>query len=206
MSRAGIVVLLASIERDRISGSSSSMTAYERLRELFQQRAIQFGDFTLSSGRKSRYYINSKLVLFHSEALALLGECLYAASADLDCQAFGGMEIGAIPMTAAVLLAYHQRGQSREGFLVRKQAKEYGSRERLEGRVQAGDRVVVLEDVLTTGQSVAQVIEVVEARGASVVRVVAICDRLQGAARTLARYDVHALFTIRDFGLSPEEN
>jgi orotate phosphoribosyltransferase len=191
---------------NRFYGSDQLMTAHERLRELFQQRALQFGDFTLASGRKSRYYINSKQVLFHSEALALLGECLYEASADVDCQAFGGMEVGAIPMTAAVLLAYHQRGQSREGFFVRKQAKEHGSRERLEGRVQAGDRVVVLEDVLTTGKSVSQAIEAVEGRGAHVVRVLAICDRLEGAAQTLARYDVRSLFTIRDFGLSPEES
>jgi orotate phosphoribosyltransferase len=76
----------------------------------------------------------------------------------------------------------------------------------LEGRVQAGDRVVVLEDVLTTGKSVSQAIEAVEARGARVVRVLAICDRLEGAAQTLARYDVRSLFTIRDFGLSPEES
>ncbi len=178
--------------------------ARERLRELFRQRAIQFGEFTLASGQKSRYYIDSKQVLFHSEALYLLGECLYAATADLAWQAIGGLEVGAIPLTAATLLAYQRRGLVREGFFVRKQAKEHGSRNRLEGRVRSGDAVIVVDDVVTTGASTLQAIEAVEAAGGRVVRAVCICDRLQGAAETLGRYDFRPLFTVRDFGIEPE--
>src|SRR6476661_10827139 len=106
------------------------MTPRNRLQELFRQRALQFGDFTLASGKKSNYYVNSKKVLFHAEAIALLGDLLYEATKDLDFQAIGGLEVGAIPMAAAVLTAYHRAGRHLEGFFVRKQAKEHGSKDR----------------------------------------------------------------------------
>ena len=175
-----------------------------RLKALFQGRAISFGNFTLASGQTSIYYINSKKVLFNSEAIALLGELLYDATRDLDIQALGGLEIGAIPMAAAAAMRYHEMGRSVEGFFVRKQTKEHGSRERVEGRVQRGDRVVVIDDVLTTGESVVQAIGEVEKLGATVARVVCIVDRLQGARERLAKYDFRPLFTIRDFGIEPQ--
>ena len=111
----------------------------DRLKELFRQRALQFGDFTLASGKKSSYYVNSKKVLFHAEAIALLGELLYEATQDLNFQAIGGLEVGAIPMAAATLVAFHNHGRSLEGFFVRKQAKGHGSKELLEGQVNPGD-------------------------------------------------------------------
>ena len=174
-----------------------------RLLELFRTRAVAFGDFTLASGMKSSYYINSKKVLFHGEAIALLGDQLYEATRDLDITAVGGLEVGAIPMATAAVLRYQQAGKTLEGFFVRKQAKGHGSQERLEGQVNAGDRVAVLDDVLTTGESVVQAIEAVEARGATVVRVVCIVDRLQGARERLAKYDFRPLYTIRDLGIDP---
>ncbi len=176
---------------------------HTRLQELFRERALQFGDFTLASGKKSSYYVNSKKVLFHAEAISLLGDALYDATKDLDFQAIGGLEVGAIPMAAAALTAFHRNGRHLEGFFVRKQVKEHGAKERLEGIVQAGDSVVVIDDVLTTGGSVLQAIEVVEAAGAKVLRVVCICDRLQGARELLAKYDYRPLFTVRDFGIEP---
>jgi orotate phosphoribosyltransferase len=179
------------------------MSARDRLKELFRARALQFGDFTLASGKKSSYYVNSKKVLFHGEAITLLGELLYEATSDLDFQAIGGLEVGAIPMAAAALIAFHRHGRQLEGFFVRKKVKEHGGKEQLEGQVSAGDKVVVIDDVLTTGGSVVQAIEAVEAKGATVVRVVCICDRLQGAREALARYDFRPLFTIRDFGFEP---
>jgi orotate phosphoribosyltransferase len=179
------------------------MTPRDRLRELFSARALQFGDFTLASGKKSSYYVNSKKVLFHAEAISLLGELLYEATHDLDFQAIGGLEVGAIPMAAAALTAFHRHGRSIEGFFVRKVTKGHGSKDRVEGQVNRGDKVVVIDDVLTTGGSVIQAIDAVEALGATVVRVVCICDRLQGAKEALVRYDFRPLFTIRDFGIEP---
>ena len=177
----------------------------ERLRDLFLARAVTFGTFTLASGRTSSYYINSKKVLFHSEAVALLGDALYEATRDIpDLKALGGLEVGAIPMATAAVLAYHRAGRTMEGFFVRKKAKEHGSKELVEGFAPSpGDRVAVIDDVLTTAGSVVQAIEAVEAAGAVVARVVCIVDRLQGARERLAQYDYRPLLTIRDFGIEP---
>jgi len=172
-----------------------------RLQELFRQRALQFGDFTLASGQKSTYYVNSKKVLFHAEAISLLGELLYESTADIEFEAIGGLEVGAIPMAAAALTAFHRHGRHLEGFFVRKQPKSHGSKDVIEGQVASGDRVVVIDDVLTTGGSVVKAIEAVEAVGAKVLRVVCICDRLQGAGEALAAYDYRPIFTVRDFGI-----
>jgi orotate phosphoribosyltransferase len=179
------------------------MNARERLRELYHRRAFLFGDFTLASGKKSSYYINSKKVLFHSEALALMGELLFEATRELNAQAIGGLEVGAIPMAAAAGMFYHQQGREIEGFFVRKQAKDHGSKQRVEGEVKSGDGVIVVDDVLTTGESVMQAIEEIEKLRAKVLRVVCIVDRLQGARERLKGYDFQPLFTVRDFGIEP---
>jgi orotate phosphoribosyltransferase len=180
--------------------------ARARLLQLFKSRAVAFGDFTLASGKKSSYYINSKNVLFHGEAIALLGDLLFEVTNDLQFQAIGGLEIGAIPMATAAVLRFQQASRTLEGFFVRKQAKGHGSLERIEGRVNSGDRVVIVDDVLTTGESVVQAIKAVEAIGAKVVRVICIVDRLQGARERLAGYDFRPLYTIRDLGIEPGAN
>ncbi len=180
------------------------MTPRERLRELYLARAFRFGEFKLASGKLSSYYINSKLVLFDSEAISLLGDLLLEATADLNIQGIGGLEIGAIPMAAAACVSYHRAGKHIEGFFVRKVAKEHGSQERIEGVLKEGDHVVMIDDVLTTGGSVVQAIEVVEAKGIIVDRVVCVVDRLQGAREALAKYDYRPIYTIEDFGIKPQ--
>src|SRR3954447_14946486 len=107
----------------------SMAEARARLLDLFKSRAVAFGDFTLASGKKSTYYINSKKVLFHGEAIALLGDQLYEATKDLAVQAIGGLEVGAIPMATAAVLRFQQAARTLEGFFVRKQAKVHGSQE-----------------------------------------------------------------------------
>lgn len=182
------------------------MTDQQRIRllELFKQRAVQFGRFTLASGKESTYYINSKKALFHSEVASLLGDYLWELTRDLGIQAIGGLEIGAIPLTTAAVLRYHQAGQSLEGFFVRKQAKGHGSQDRLEGVLPVGARVAVVDDVLTTGGSAEQAITEVERAGATVAAVVCIVDRLEGARTRFApRYPFRPMFTIRDFGIEP---
>jgi orotate phosphoribosyltransferase len=179
-----------------------SAEARSQLLELFKKRAFALGKFTLASGKESNYYINSKKLIFHSEAVALLGELLWDSTKHLNIQAIGGLEVGAIPMAAAAALRYHQEGRALEGFFVRKQAKTHGSQERIEGVLEAGMRVAMVDDVLTTGGSIMQAIEEVEKRGAMIVTVICIVDRLEGARELLApKYSYAPLFTIRDFGV-----
>jgi orotate phosphoribosyltransferase len=176
----------------------------QRLLDLILSRAVSFGQFTLASGKTSSYYINSKKILFHSEAVALLGEALWEQTRDLDVQAVGGLEVGAIPLAAACVMRYHQEGRSLEGFFVRKQAKGHGSQERVEGVLPAGARVAVLDDVLTTGGSALQAVQEVERAGAKVVAVVCIVDRLEGAAEVFTpKYAYRPIFTLRDLGITP---
>src|SRR5947209_12533425 len=178
--------------------------ARARLLELLKNRAVSFGRFTLASGQESTYYINSKKVLFNGEAVWLLGEILWELTKDLNLQAIGGLEVGAIPMATAAVLHYQLHGRPLEGFFVRKQAKEHGSRQRIEGVVQPGSRVAVIDDVFTQGTSVLQAITEVERLGAEVVAVSCIVDRLEGARERLAsRYNYLTIFTIRDLGVEP---
>src|SRR5712692_10098051 len=116
-----------------------------RLLELFKARAFSFGRFRLASGKESSYYINSKKALFNSEAIWLLGDVLWDLTKDLNIQAIGGLEVGAIPMATAAVLRYHEEGRSLEGFFVRKEAKGHGSQERVEGTIPAGARVAVID-------------------------------------------------------------
>jgi orotate phosphoribosyltransferase len=123
---------------------------------------------------------------------------------DLAIEAAGGLEVGAIPMSAILAMAYHEHGRTLEGFFVRKQPKSHGSQERIEGVLKSGMRVAVLDDVLTTGGSALQAVAEIEKAGAIVAAVVCIVDRLEGAREAIgAKYDFRPIFTIRDFGVSP---
>jgi len=177
------------------------MNAREKLLETFKSRAFSFGDFTLASGKKSTYYVNSKKAIFNGEVVNLLSEVLWEMTKELNIDAAGGLEVGAIPMAAAMAQRYALHGKPLEGFFVRKQQKEHGAKERVEGVLNAGMRVAVLDDVLTTGGSVVQAIEEIEKKGAIVVAVVCIVDRLEGAREALAKYPFLPIFTIRDFGI-----
>jgi orotate phosphoribosyltransferase len=180
-----------------------SEASRRRLLELFKARAFSYGRFTLASGKESTYYINSKKALFNSEAAALLAEALWERTRDLDIEAVGGLEVGAIPMATALVMRYHQEGRPLEGFFVRKHAKAHGGQERLEGVLPPGARVAVVDDVLTTGGSALQAVAEVQRAGGKVVTVVCIVDRLEGAREQLARFHFQPIFTIRDFGVEP---
>jgi orotate phosphoribosyltransferase len=177
-------------------------TTRARLLEFYKARAVSFGRFTLASGKESTFYIDSKKAIFNSEILALLANELWERTKDLNIQAMGGLEVGAIPMACATAVRFHSEGRSLESFFVRKQVKDHGSKQRVEGRVREGDRVAVVDDVLTTGGSLLQAVEEVEKIGAKVVAVICIVDRLEGAREKIApKYNYMPIFTIRDLGI-----
>ena len=178
-------------------------SARAKLLEAFKSRAFSFGAFTLASGKKSTYFINSKKALFNGVVVDLLGEILWDLTKDLNIDAAGGLEVGAIPMAAVLAQRFAMHGKPLEGFFVRKQMKDHGAKERVEGVLKPGMRVAALDDVLTTGGSVLQAIAEIEKVGAKVVAVVCIVDRLEGASEALAQYPFRPIFTIRDFGVEP---
>jgi orotate phosphoribosyltransferase len=175
-----------------------------QLLEVFKARAFSFGDFTLASGKKSTYYVNSKKAIFNGEVVNLLSDVLWDMTRDLNIDAAGGLEVGAIPMAAVLAQRFAMHGKPLEGFFVRKQAKAHGSQERVEGVLKPGMRVAVLDDVLTTGGSMLQAIQEIEKVGGIVVAAVCIVDRMEGAREALGNYAFLPIFTIRDFGVEPK--
>jgi orotate phosphoribosyltransferase len=175
----------------------------QRLIELFRQHALKFGDFTLASGRKSTYYLDGRLITLHAEGLKLIAEGILDLLTDFDFAAVGGMSIGADPIVGGVLTVAAQRGRPLLGFLVRKEAKEHGTKRRVEGPVQPGSKVVIVDDVITTGGSSRQAIDRASEIGCRVVCAVGVCDRLQGGAEAFAARGIpfRSQLTIRDFGI-----
>jgi len=179
----------------------------QTLIELVRSRALKFGEFTLASGKKASYYLDGKQVTLDSFGARLIADGILNLLADeLPLpDAVGGMAIGADPITAAVITMAGVRGQQMSGFLVRKDAKGHGTNRYVEGPVLPGQRVVIVEDVVTTGGSSLDAITRVEEFGLKVTRVVAIIDRMEGGAQAFAAkgYPFSSLLTIRDFGIQP---
>src|SRR6476646_975782 len=176
-----------------------------RLIELFRQRALKFGTFTLASGKQASYYLDGKQITLHSEGLRLVSEGLLEILRGVDFQAIGGMSIGADPIIGGVLTAAGMKGRDLLGFLVRKEPKGHGTQRYIEGPVQPGMKVVIVDDVVTTGGSSLLAIDRIQEFGCEVVQVVAIVDRMEGGAANFAALglSLRSLLTIRDFGIEP---
>ncbi|MDO5113592.1 MAG: orotate phosphoribosyltransferase [Planctomycetia bacterium] len=180
------------------------------LKQLLLERALKFGDFTLASGRKAKYYCDGKQITLHSQGVRLVGEGILQLLAEEDefPQAVGGMSIGADPIVASVLAMADVEGKSLQGFLVRKEAKGHGTNRFLEGPVQPGDTAVIVEDVVTTGGSSLLAIERAEAFGLKIKTVIAILDRMEGGREAFAQagYELKSLLTFLDLVLLPDKN
>lgn len=177
----------------------------QALISLVREKALKFGDFTLASGKKATYYLDGKQVTLDAGGARLVGEGILDLLADDMPRAVGGMSIGADPITAAVVTMAGVRELPLVGFMVRKEAKGHGTQRFIEGPVQPGDRVAIVEDVVTTGGSSLTAIDRAVEFGLVVQRVIAIIDRLEGGAAAFAQrgYAFSSLLTIEDFGISP---
>ena len=183
------------------------MYSKDSLISLFRQKALKFGQFTLASGKQATYYLDGKQVTLDAEGARLVAEGILdlLASAGPMPAAVGGMSIGADPITAAVVTMSAVRNTPIAGFMVRKESKGHGTNRYIEGPVQPGSDVVIVEDVVTTGGSSLEAIKRCEEFGLKVTRVIAIIDRMEGGreAFTQRGYRLESLLTIRDFGIEP---
>lgn len=177
----------------------------DELIQLFRDRALKFGDFTLASGKKSTYYLDGKQITLHAKGLKLVSEGLLDLLSDVEFDAIGGMSIGADPIIGGVLTAAADRDTSIVGVMVRKESKGHGTKQYIEGPVEPGMRVVVIDDVVTTGGSSLLAVDRIQDFGCEVVHVVGIVDRMQGGAANFAERNLpfRSLLSILDFGIEP---
>jgi len=180
-------------------------TDQTRLDRLLLQRSVQRGHFILASGRSSTFYIDCRLTTMSAEGLVLIGRLGLAAIRQRGWapRSVGGLTMGADPVAYAVAVASTAALPIVDAFSVRKEAKAHGTGRRVEGNFVAGNSVVVVEDVITTGGSATTAIEAIRAEGGTVLGVLAVVDREEGgrAAIEAAGLQVVALTTATSLGL-----
>ncbi|MCK8604043.1 orotate phosphoribosyltransferase [Desulfoferrobacter suflitae] len=173
----------------------------ERLKEMILKEAFQFSDtpiFKLVHGGKSQFYFNCKRVTLDPEGQYLIGNLVFRSIQDLNVQAIGGLTLGADPIANAAAYTSWIEHKPIQSFVVRKKQKDHGAVNLIEGKVTAGDRVVVVDDVITTGGSTLQAISACRFAELEVVKVIVLVDRQEMDGRnTILKEvaDVEALFT-----------
>lgn len=184
----------------------ANSSARPRLIEIVKERSFQSGqEIKLASGKTSTFYFNLKPTMLHPEGAHLIATLILDAIADLEVDLVGGLEMGAVPIASAIAAVSHAQGRPAGAFFVRKQAKEHGTRSLVEGlpkgETMSGKRLVVVEDVTTTGGSAIRAAEALKAEGATVLRVVTVLDRLDGAREAFdtAGLNFRAILTLDDF-------
>lgn len=180
------------------------------LRTLLKDRTFKRGDFTLASGRRSRIYFNVKTTMMHPQGAALCARGLLDVLADLDADYIGGLEMGAVPLLSVVSAFSAEDGDPIPSFFVRKQPKQHGTQLKIEGMDDIGGetlngrRVVLIDDVATSGGSILQAVDEIAAAGGTMTDAIVILDREEGASEALAGRGItlHALFTATDLGVT----
>ena len=185
------------------SGTESAQARRERLRAIIAEIGLiraKGESFTLASGKTSPFFFDIRMVALDAEGAALIAQSILERLGDADVDAIGGIELGAVPIVSAVV-ALSWSGRPLSGLVVRKTAKERGTRKEIEGHVREGAKVVLVEDVTTTGGSVIQAARAVRAHGCTAARVITVVDRLEGAAENLAAEGLalESLYTREDF-------
>ena len=172
----------------------------DTLRKMLLERSMRFGEFVLSSGATSHYYVDVRKTSLHPEGLALISKLFWEVLAKDNITAVGGLTMGADPLVAGVMLHAANAGKPIDAFLVRKNTKEHGMRGLVEGNLAGHKRVAILDDVITSGESSLIAAEAAEQYKAEVVRILGVVDRAQGAAQNFQQkgYPFTSLFTIEE--------
>src|ERR1700691_4942529 len=173
-----------------------------RLADLLRTLSLVRGDFTLSSGKKSSYYLDCKLTTLHPEGALLTGYCVLEMLDEMNAkpEAIGGLSMGADPVVSAAIVVSQIERRPLPGFLVRKEAKKHGRQKQIEGLEKpAGRRVVIVDEVCTTGGSTQEAIDAAEREGCEVIAVISLVDREEGGSEMLrAKYNYRTIFTARE--------
>jgi len=176
------------------------VAAQGRLLELLRARSLRLGDFVLSSGKRSTFYIDGRLTTMHAEGFTLVGALGLAAIRERtwNPDAVGGLTLGADPVAYAIAAASFATPPAINAFTVRKAAKVHGTGRRIEGCFEPGARVVVVEDSITTGGSALDAIAAVRGEGGKVIGFLAVVDRGEGGREAIegAGVPVHALVNV----------
>jgi orotate phosphoribosyltransferase len=172
-----------------------------RLREIIAEKSFREGDFTLSSGRKSDIFINLKPTMLDPEGLNLIADQVLEKLQDHDAEFIGGILMGAAPVLLSVVQKSYFTARPLRGFWVRKERKAHGMQQMIDGDPGAGDRIVVVDDVTTTGESLLKAVDAMRSRGCEIVGVLTIVDRCEGAVERVREsgYDLISIFDRYDF-------
>lgn len=165
------------------------MNERERLKELLKENSLKFGDFVLASGNKSNYYFDSKLTTLTAVGSYLVGKCFFEIIKEnkIEADLIGGMTLGSDPIVTSVALVSQLEGKPIDAFIVRKEPKEHGTQNFIEGLVEKGKRAIIVDDVVTTGGSTLKAIKKAEDFGLRVVAVIALLDREEGGGEKLSK-------------------
>ncbi|HYO11485.1 MAG TPA: orotate phosphoribosyltransferase [Tepidisphaeraceae bacterium] len=171
---------------------------HEQLARRIAEVSLLRGEFTLRSGRKSNYYLDKYRFETQPDVLAALGRML-AERVTTDTDRIAGAELGAVPLAAAAGMA-----ANKPIVFIRNQKKDYGTAKQLEGVLNPGDTVMIVEDVLTTGGQVLEAVKTLQEAGAKIERIVAVIDRLEGARENIEKEGLifESLFTTKDLGIA----
>jgi orotate phosphoribosyltransferase len=183
------------------------MTEHQQLIALLKARSVRHGRFTLSSGKPSDLYIDVRLTSMSPDGLGIIGPLVIKTirHAGWTADSIGGMTLGADPIAYAASYASNFAPPPIRAFTVRKEAKTHGTAKRIEGPFLAGDIVVIIEDVITTGGSALQAIDVVSQKGGRIAGVLSVVDREEGGRQVLESkgYQVISLVSASELRTSP---
>ncbi len=163
----------------------------ERLAEIILERSFKYSDnppFTLASGRQSNYYFNCKPTTLDPEGMNLIGTVIFDMVKDANITAAGGLTLGADPIANALSVISYQKGKPIKSFIVRKDVKDHGTKSAIEGNVQAGELVLIIDDVITTGGSTIAAIEQARKAGLVVAGVITLIDREEGGRENIGQH------------------
>ena len=173
----------------------------QRLKEMILKEAFKVSDkatFKLASGKLSRYYVNCRIVTLNPEGMVLIGNLIFDKIGDSAVTAIGGPSLGANPN--AVSMISYQKGKVIKPFYVREKVKDHGVVKKIEGNISKNDRVIIVDDVITTGGSTIRAIECARGEGLEVVKVIVLVDREEGGREAIEQHvkDCESLITMSD--------